>query len=166
MPNILHSFRLWNMYMYLEWYQSKMLFLPMTPCQPDHATFYLIPPCHAMPDFIFMLTQTSVTDEIAEEKYNDWAEGYIYSYYVLKDTIVNIFPHLIRFHNSTLTNLTQVKSKGPDQPAYQRILIRTLVIAYCRQYWRTEKVLVKLSSAIWTFSVCIRYDNHILLLVL
>ena len=39
---------------------------------------------------------------IAEEKYSDWEEGYIYSYYVIKDTIMNKILYLIRLYKSTL----------------------------------------------------------------
>ena len=48
-----------------------------------------------------MLTQTSNHDEIAEEKYCDWEEGYIYSYYVVKDTTMNKILYLIRFNKSS-----------------------------------------------------------------
>ena len=50
-----------------------------------------MPSCHAQ-----------FHDEIAEEKYIDWEEGYIYSYYVLKATIMNTISHLIRLYKSTL----------------------------------------------------------------
>ena len=46
-----------------------------------------------------MLPQTS-TDEIAEEKINDLEEGYIYSLYVIKYTIMNRISHLIRLYKS------------------------------------------------------------------
>ena len=56
-----------------------------------------MPICHAR--FYLMLPQTS-TDEIAEEKINDLEEGYIYSLYVIKYTIMNRISHLIRLYKS------------------------------------------------------------------
>ena len=42
-----------------------------------------------MPCQILFYADWNIYDEVAEEKYNDWEEGYIYSYYVAKRTIMN-----------------------------------------------------------------------------
>ena len=94
------------------------------PNLPRH--IYLMQPCHAMPDFIFCCLKHL----IAEEKYSDWAEGYIYSYHVLNYTIMNN----LFFFTKYLIKDFEINVRSSD--------LISLIF-----FMRTTKILIRLQGA-------------------